>query len=36
MLLHSLLMEMHVFFLGTGEVLNTINEMTLMLETSIM
>lgn len=36
MLLHYLLTEMHMFFLGTGEVLNTINELTLMLETSIM
>ena len=36
MLLHSLLTEMHVAFLGTGEVLNTINELTMMLETTIM
>lgn len=26
MLLHSLLTEMHMVFLGTGEVLNTIND----------
>lgn len=31
MLLHPLLTEMQVVFLGTGEVLNTINELTMML-----
>lgn len=36
MLLHPLLTEMQVVFLGTGEVLNTINELTMMLDTSIM
>lgn len=36
MLLHSLLTEKHMVFPGTGEVLNTISELIIILETSIM
>lgn len=36
MLLRSLLTEKHMVFLVTGEVLNTISELILVLETSIM
>lgn len=36
MLLRSPLTEMHMVFLGTGEGLNIINELAVMLETRIM